>query len=491
MAVVRDETSDFSEDGMTQDEINLLILSIPKPTGALTRVAEEVFAMEVLSFLTVRDLSAFSVCSKYCYEMANDGYLWQSLVARDFLINPNQEVVCLDDHHIQDSKELYVAQYQSLHKKNELFSYYRLAIAKRQMRRKEVEIAENCVDTLLVRVFTPLPVVLAFVSVVLWALYVDGYDISIWICMAPMLLLFFYSGVTAVTAYAVYRNNLNKASVFYGMWRYLRGPFFIIASNWKRNPAYVGVLFSTFTLLLSQVLMLALKLSDATDAHVVPLSVPSSMPWGVVFLPVWLVAAGYLVLPCLGVYDRRSVSHVDRYSCSSPHFVFFVVAWLPLVTTMVIVTTRLAYEDKHKNHPSAVAHEGDGNVSLRFAFIPLWFVELLFLALSLLNYLSAAYRRRRSEPGSPEAEELTRARQAAISTWSFLGPITVFEALAAWDDHNSDMLSAVNHITVPLLVMFGWYALFLTAFAYRMQTPLQTRREALHLTTEETLFVDF
>ena len=102
-------------------------------------LGEEVFAMEVLSFLTVRDLSAFSVCSKYFYEMANDGYLWQSLVARDFLINPKQEVVCLDDHHIQDSKELYVAQYQSLHKKNELFSHYRLAIAKRQMRRKETE----------------------------------------------------------------------------------------------------------------------------------------------------------------------------------------------------------------------------------------------------------------------------------------------------------------------------------------------------------------
>ena len=368
----------------------------------LSDLVPHVFAVEILTYLTMQEMSAFSTCSKFCLEMTKDSYLWSSLVVRDFdhtggLNGP----LMLRQGNLADKRDEYIARFRAMNAKLGLACAERLQAVKARRRQKRIEALESCIDLMQIRVMTPLPFFCLIASLSMWALFIDGWDVSFWVCATPLFVMVVYLTVCAAVVNSAHRHRHDPRSAFFGLWGYMRGPIHALWTLVREKPSLVYSSLTAFLFLLLQVLLVSLKMSDETDSKVIPVWVSRSLPWAVTFLPLWLLALLYVLLPSLGACRGRAQRN--------KHCVGLVFMWLPFVILACLATMRLTYEDRRRNHgerDTEVSADKDSsalrpsglNVPLAHILMPMWVIEGLSLLASAGSLLSALVSRNCNRP---------------------------------------------------------------------------------------------
>lgn len=221
---------------------------------------------------------------------------------------------------------------------------------------------------------------------------------------------------------------------------------------------------------------MALKISNP-ERDLVPAYVPDGLPWGVVFLPIWLLLGVYVVLPEAGCCREDGTLHALGVA----------FLWLPLLAVFVCLCSRLTYQDARRGvgawraPPSALLSSSspppvDRPVRLAEMFVPLWLVELGNMAFTLLYLVVGLVRMRRGLLVS-----VSEHVHIFVSSWCFISPFVVLQALLAARDDGPGGPGATQRMPLqaavaPLLFFLAWYAVLVLAFVCRARSPLQARR---------------
>lgn len=442
----------------------------------LSSLVPHLFSTEILSFLNTRELSMFSQCSRRTHELSKDTYLWSCLYSRDF----DSEMPHLDNEMFSStlinrplqckSKIEYMERYQRIMDSIALAKEDKIKAKLNLRRQHRINMLERCLDIVQLRLLTPLPFIASFTSILLFALHIDGLNISIWVCASPLLFVFFYATVCIVQIVQAHRLSSREASLYHGLWAYIRGPVHVVVKNVMQFSFQTRIALLVFVMALAQVLLVAMKLSpnQAVQSHIT-----RALPWGAVFLPVWILLIIYICMPYLGFCRRDATLH-SLGTC---------FLWIPLTVLFTLLAVKLTYIDGQSGGTSSSS--GSSNVRLAEMFVPLWVVEIGNMLVSLVYLAFGAYK---AACGLLGETSLRDYFGVFLSSWLFLGPFVIFQALlAARDDGRSRDLSgdteplSLQATVAPMLLLLAWYSFFVIFVTYRLRTPLQVRRDALRV----------
>lgn len=203
------------------------------------------------------------------------------------------------------------------------------------------------VDILQLRCMLPLPFVTLFLSILLLALRLDGNtSLSFFVCLAPLLLLFVYLLLSLAVAVVINRRRASLSE----LWQFMSGPMrVLLSSRIADSPLYTKLLFVVFLLLISQVVLVAVKLAVWGN----------SVSWSIAFQPLWLLFVLFCVTPLIRCIDIA-------FFCSG------LVVLVPLIILFACLAVKLDREDNHQNLPKIYLSE---------ILTPFWMLEfLIFLA---------------------------------------------------------------------------------------------------------------
>lgn len=233
--------------------------------GGLT---DDIVITNILTFLTARDLSLLSQCSRYFYRATSTKEIWTTLITRDFLANADESnstlLTMLGSRDFREKKSSPLAKHQYLRRYADMTlrsaskRLYNQEFARRVESDEMTQTAETYLDLFLFRLLVPLPFLSIFLSLLLLALYFDGLSISVWWCAFPTLFFFVYSLLCLLVAYAIKsrRNIAGAAAVTAPMlWTNLTSPvkFMLPSSTRLQSRRRATAVVVTFCICLAQV----------------------------------------------------------------------------------------------------------------------------------------------------------------------------------------------------------------------------------------------
>ena len=201
------------------------------------------------------------------------------------------------------------------------------------------------VDALQLRCMLPLPFLSLFVSVLLLALRLDGgIDLSFFVCLAPLMLLFLYLLLSLAVTVAVHRQR----AVLAELWQFMSGPMRVLFSSRIADSAlFTGLLFAVFFLLAAQVALIAVKL----------VIFGAAVSWGIIFIPFWILFAIFCLTPLIRCVDMA-------FFCSG------LILLIPLLILFACLAAKFDREESHKDLPK---------IYMSAILSPFWVLELLVL----------------------------------------------------------------------------------------------------------------
>lgn len=486
--------------------------------------AEQVFG-EICEYLEAKDLLVLSVASTFFNRISQSTNLWSRLLSSDFLhyetsvpstltptrANPfsgrfslfhrmNEDFVF--HHNDNNTDPMIITQLDSTIRRDPIYYSYeqqgnyqiihpnstlpskalylqklrerslrihnckveQQAIEAEQQRGSRSMLLQSFLDCTQMRMLIPLPLLASIISIILFGLYIDGLDISIWICAAPLLFYFLYLGFCIIVHIIVYTQQSIPDSICKGLWSNIRGPLRIVFNDLLGGSIYLTLVATLAALLCCiQVWLVALKLSsqshlesDQQKYHVdngVPSDVTQSLPWPLVFLPIWCLLLLYCITPAI-----RCINEISTF------FIGLITVWIPFFIFFVCLSIKLDGQEHH----SIVGSK----LRLALILMPFWLLEGAVLLSSLLFVIFGIYRFRRGF-----LERIDEHVGIFLSLWCLIMPFVIFQALiSARDDGSPKDITAMQTV-VPILIIVGVFALSLLILALRVRTPFQAARE--------------
>jgi len=366
------------------------------------------------------------------------------------------------------SRALYLEKLRELNHRIQRLKVEKLAEEDQRQRGKKSILLQSFLDCTQVRILIPLPLLSLVTSIILFGLYADGLNISIWTCSAPLLFYFLYLGFCIIIHMVVYSRQSDAQSIWHGLWTNVRGPLRLVFTDLLGGSYYLTLLAIFAALVCSvQVWLVALKLSSQNhleseqeqqqqQQHVdngVPGSISKFLPWPLVFLPIWCLLALYCLAPL-----TRCITEPSTF------FIGLVTFWIPFFIFFVCLSIKLDGQERHKMVGS--------NIRLALIFMPFWLIEGAILITSLLFLLFGIYRLRRGL-----LERLDEHIGIFLTLWCLIIPFVIFQALlSAKDDGSSISIKAIQTV-VPILIIIGFFMCSLITLAIRVRTPFQSARE--------------
>ena len=368
--------------GNTLQNRLVLLLDVPLPPEFpfFLRYDSTPLTIYILQYLTAAELCILSNTSRSMYVAALSPALWKPLLCMDFVFEDSQlaainstpnDMKSVNESEIAASKAYYTKQVREVILSIERTREAKFDLDQEMVRDRYVKCAECCADFTMVRVVAPLPAFCTAATLVLSALRVDGYSVSVWVCLAPIMFLVVYMLFCAAVTYLVFKRRNQYSGIFrHEMWTNFRSPaqpFFEATSDSKK--AVAGGL-AVCILLLLQFVLLGLKL---TTSSAIPENFHDGLYWGVVFLPMWLLMILYLISPAIGAFSAGP----------GPFFGLLTLVWVPMVILFVCLTVKLTGIENHKK---------EGRMRLALIMMPFWFLEGLFMLGSLAGLINGVYR---------------------------------------------------------------------------------------------------
>ena len=208
---------------------------------------EQIFAVHVLSFLSSHELCISSSTNRFFHHCTKTNHLWFDLMKANFCfpydnyqqdnnkynadnannfisngyINSIQNASTYvtprgtvrngrgenfsGNNSILSAKDRYAMR---VFDRNERYQKARdkaiLSIAKIEKDRQR-RLIQSFLDLTLFRILIPLPLTTLFLSILLFTLHYDGFNISIWAAAAPLIFYFIYLLVFTIVSYVVYK----------------------------------------------------------------------------------------------------------------------------------------------------------------------------------------------------------------------------------------------------------------------------------------------
>lgn len=239
------------------------------------------------------------------------------------------------------------------------------------LRSARVHSLEDILDLTQVRLILPLIIGCIFLTIILLCQRIDGLDISYWMCFIPLLVALLYTVLSFRVLQVVRKHQFSASHILRGLWTNFRSPLVFIYQELLGSQ--MSAVYGTIALLvlcILQVMLVATKLSPSTPQDIRD----HFLPWGVVFIPIWLCFALYCALPV-------AFRSIDPGAFVASIVLFYV----PLFVFFVCLTVKLVGEQHHTGHR---------RIRLALMLIPFWILEALILLGSLMFLISGIDRYR-------------------------------------------------------------------------------------------------
>ena len=316
-------------------------------------VGEQLLSTHILSYLNSTELCTVSSVSKLFRSCSQVSQLWVSLLREDFSLpfsspslSSEFNVLLLRDatSDALSAKENYA---KRLKERSWRYTQAKQAAIQAKDERKRffrIRRIQSFLDITQFKILIPLPILALFLSIRLTCLYIDGLNVNVWVCAAPLLFYFVYLFLSMAVACCAYQQQSNAASILGGLWQDMRGPIKAVYMETLRElprlAAYAVLILVLCTL---QVILVALKLytqqqSSAGDGSFY-------LAWAIVFVPLWVLFILFCMAPLLGCFG-------DTLS-----FLFMgLFLWVPFVILFVCLTIKLTAEEDHTGITIQLAH---------------------------------------------------------------------------------------------------------------------------------------
>ena len=308
-------------------------------------VGEQLLSTHILSYLNSIDLCNVSSVSKFFHSCSHVSQLWVSLLREDFslpfsspsLSSPSGLLLrggTTTDTSILSAKESYS---KRLKERSWRYTQAKEAAVQVKDERKRffrIRRIQSFLDITQFKILIPLPILALFLSIILTCLYLDGLDMNVWVCAAPLLFYFVYLFLSMIIASCAYQQQSNAASILGGLWQDMRGPIkAVYMETLRESPRLAAYAVLIVLLCALQVILVALKLytqQQSTDGGSLYLA------WAIVFVPLWVLFLLFCMAPLMGCFG------------DTPSFLFMgLFLWVPFVILFVCLTIKLTAEEDH------------------------------------------------------------------------------------------------------------------------------------------------
>lgn len=387
-----------------------------------------IFMFNILPYLSTIDLFNILSISRHLRQVDYSALTWKHYTDRDFSCNLLQHIYPnIESENNNNSTEISLS--YSDYRSNYIKRFYemkeRIDMSKinKKLENKLYHIQsrarriEFLLDLTQVRFLIPLILSSVFSSTILFALYFDGNDINVWICMSPILFSFLYLHFCIFIARLVYIKKPDENSILYNMWDKLNGPikFFLFT---EESAGFTYLVCSYIMLFFLQVILLTFKFDENSV-------VASTLNWGTIFLPIWIAYVMYITLPLYLTFNRDGIgSWIGG----------IILLWIPTIVFMICLVIKLSN-----------AETNNLKLSLKLIFFPFWLIEGIFMS-STLTFLVI---------GCIGQDNLHENTETFLSTWLTLSPFVIFQALLSARDDNRESVKTIDAL-VPLLICVAW-----------------------------------
>lgn len=408
----------------------------------LLKGGSEDVVLHILSFLTPQELSENLVINHAAAQLISSELLWKHVYRRDFgspqegLMGTTNDVMDTTKTHrmnyttrLRDIQQMYHDNFIALQIiEEDASSYHSMACI------------QNCIDLIQLRCMLPFPLVCAFISTLLIALRMDGYDeIPAYACYIPLFATFLYLLVAlSLTAFM----NAYKASCT-DLWDHMSGPFRVLYSTRiAHSLLFSSLLFYTVAASALQVILIALKLSALLN-----------ITWALIFLPLWTLFLLFCLLPGIHCIDMALY-------CTG------IILWVPLFIFFVCLTCKLHFQENNISiNPIYLAE----------ILIPFWLIQAAIMLWTCVLVGHALCNLRARVEGA--RDYFLNSFSICSCSWCFLLPLLLFQMLISVKDVQNSAVTAVACV-VPLLIFIGFLLIWALVFVCLYSTPYEESRAA-------------
>ena len=393
----------------------------------------------ILSYLTAKDLSNLSVVCKHLLSDTSLPQLWKVLIDKDFIE--------ADVQNGEYSKSTYVSLLTSLSERVIRARSEKSQIEDDKYRQNRIFFLQIFLDVTQLRIMAILPPFSLFLTVLMLSLKFDGNDIAGWICFVPIIFLIFYVILSIGVASLIYRHQFLPDSMLRGLWSQMCGPIRMFYTDFmSQSSSGTCVSILVLCLCIMQTCLLSAKLTGPSNGES-----NLSIPWGIVFLPIWCLFLLYCLYPVFG--GIREVHDAGPFAAS------LIFAWVPLFIFFVCLTTKLNGND---------ARTADGEIRLALIFMPFWIYEGIIMVSVSVFLLHGVYRFY-----SGFLDRLDEHIGLFVMIWGVFTPFVIFQALlCSRDDGNAKYIS-VSASTSPLLILLLGLTFALMYYSVNYRTPYE------------------
>ena len=434
-------------------------------TGLGLQGLEDTFVvMRILPYLTPGEILVFGFTSHRFQGLIKEDYLWNQYLSNDF----RNAQVATSDNKFNLYRDL------KLTFRNDVVNYVK--DRDRNNHSKYTPIAKYVIDLMHIRLYTPLPTLTLIITIILFAIYVDGNNptISIWICAVPLYFFFGYVLLLYLSGHCIHQYDTSR-SVFRNLFENMASPIKFIL---KENARFQHVFKLVLSLLALQVTFICLKLWSKSH-HIAGLNY-DSFSWFAVFFPIWtmLVVGLIAVFPCSRVFNSEDYAG---------YIYFLVLLWLPCV----IVLLCLAFKFESVDHPNdSSVNRGDYRLAL--IFIPFYLVESIILLIVLFYFVRNLrlwyYYKYVIHLEDMNGLNIAEHLSMLVSSWMLVIPLIVFQSLLAGAEDGRYQLTATQ-IIIPLLVFVSPFLCFSFIFSCCVRTPYQIEEMQTNIGTRSVFRV--
>ena len=352
------------------------------PLRALGGALEEILIMNILPYADAKDLCRLACVSSFLRRVSQTQQLWSHLYTIDFFMDevvaaggetmsvastaPLPSVLAMPSTTTPATpalnKAAYSRRFGELMQRIEQSKEEKEQAHQAQLRLEIIHHIENILDLFQVRIIMPFVIASIFLSITLLCLKIDGdLEVNIIICFVPFLAALLYGAVALYVVKVIYRHQFKTESILRGMWNNFSGPMVLIFVRILGESVYLMcILYTIIVLVIGQIVLVFLKLS--VESHP---DVAEKLPWGIIFIPIWLLLTLYCLLPL------HSGVNIDLAVFIST----LLLLWAPLFILFVCLTLKLDGQEEDTEH---------ADIRLALVLIPFWIFEGFIILISIL-----------------------------------------------------------------------------------------------------------
>lgn len=356
------------------------------PFQKLDGSIDSILVMNILVYLSATELSVLGRTNRYFARVSRAPALWSTLYRRDFTLDDLPEhsdsvsqvslrptlhsAITVQSAAVTAySKALYTRRYEEYNLRLNRSKEETLQVQAEALRSARVYTIENILDLSQVRLIMPLSIGCVLLTIILFCQKVDGLNISYWMCFIPLLVALLYAFLSFRVVQVVHQHNYSSTHILRGLWLNFRSPLVFVYQEMLglQTSALYGIL-ALLVLCILQVMLIATKLSPSTPPDIRN----HYLPWGVVFIPIWIFFALYCALPI-------AFRNIDPGAFVAS----IMLLYIPLLVFFVCLAVKMTGVQHHSGHR---------RIRLALMLIPFWILQALILLGSLFFLVAGIHR---------------------------------------------------------------------------------------------------